>query len=310
MAKIKRNFENANVNLRKRQICKYSSKSMAIGLMKYNPNSELYKSYKNTTYCSGILISDELGILKSTYCKNRWCAICNRIKMGRLINAYLPQLSKLKDPVFVTLTLPTVNGADLVAQIERMNKAWRLIYNKSFKAKYKKDYPPLVGIRKAECTIRPDDKYHYHFHIILDGWFVGEWIIAQWLEYFPEANRKAQDIRIADENRYLELFKYAFKSDLKGKDQDFVRYDFLFNALRRKQTVFPFGGIKPIKEDFDDEDLEAALSVPEGLENSFFVWRKNDWYRKLDDLALVGFPIPDWVLKQVSDKEVIFDLED
>lgn len=310
MAKVEIISECANKNLRKRQICKFLSKSMARELMRNNPNSQLYKSYKNTTYCSDFLISDEVGKIKSTYCKNRWCAVCNRIKMGRLINAYLPQLSQLKDPVFVTLTLPTVEGAGLKARIDEMQEAWRLIYKKSFRAKYKKDYPPMVGIRKAECTIRPDDKYHYHFHIIVDGWFVGEWIIAQWLRHFPEANRKAQDIRIADENRYLELFKYAFKSDLKGNNQDFTRYDFLFNALRKKQTVFPFGGIKPIKEDFEDEDLRASLEVSEGFENSVFKWRKNDWYRKLDDLALVGLPIPDWALKQVREKEAVFDLEE
>lgn len=74
--------------------------------------------------------------------------------------------------------------------------------------------------------------------------------------------------------------------------------------------MFPFGGIKPIKEDFEDEDLRASLEVPKGLENSFFKWKRNDWYRKLDSLALVGLPIPDWALKQVSDKEAVFDLEE
>lgn len=115
--------------------------------MHYNSDSVLFKSYKNSSYCAEVLKTDENSKLATTYCKNRWCLTCNRIKTARLINAYLPQLEQLFQPVFVTLTLPTVGEKQLPKRIEEMEKEWRLIYINSKKTKYKQSYTVLKGVK-------------------------------------------------------------------------------------------------------------------------------------------------------------------
>ncbi|MGL4584588.1 MAG: protein rep, partial [Flavobacterium sp.] len=255
--------------------------------MNFNPKSKLFKSYKNSTYCAETLLTNEVGKIHTTYCKNRWCLTCGRIKTARLINAYLPQLEELFQPVFITLTLPTVLGSELGMRIAEMEKGWRDIYKNTKQGKYKKTYQIFKGIRKAECTIRPGGLYHYHFHFIIDGWAEGEWLISQWLKRFPQANRLAQDIRFADEFSFKELFKYAFKAEVKsGSKTNAERYDLVFNALRGKRTYQAFGGIKAIEEDFDEDDLTDAI-VLEGMANRIFKWCTDDWYDKESGNALV-----------------------
>ncbi len=243
--------------LMKKQWAKYLSKGTALTLMHYNKTSPLYKSYKNTTYCADLIVVEQGSQkVKSTYCKNRWCQVCNRIKTARLISGYMPEIDKLFQPVFITLTAPTVQGIDgLKKRIKEFEDTWRVLYKKTKRAKYKREYREFKGVRKMEVTIRPGGFYHYHFHLIVDGWAEGEWLIGQWLKKFPNADRKAQDIRFVDEFGRFEIFKYAIKSEVKQDKVSAERYDAVFQALRNKQTYRAFGGIKMIKEDFEDEDL-------------------------------------------------------
>ena len=299
------NSQTPKDKLVKRQYAKYISKGISLSMMYYNEDSKLYKSYKNTSYCAEMLAIDENGKLITTYCKNRWCLVCNRIKTARLINNYLPQLQELCNPVFVTLTLPTVPIEQLADRIKEMETNWRQMYKLTSKARYKKNYPSFRGIRKAECTIRPNGLYHYHFHLIVENWAVGEWVISQWLKRFPQASPKAQDIRLADEFSHRELFKYAFKSEVKANDMENAkRYDAVFNILRGKRTIQAFGGIRAIEEDFEDDDLNADIVLGE-YANRIFKWVESDWYDKDTGEALIGLPIPKKVQKMASypDKE-------
>ncbi|WP_233886231.1 protein rep [Tenacibaculum piscium] len=300
MTKVLNKRETFKDTLQKKQWSKFVSKGISLSLMHYNPKSKLFKSYKNSTFCAEVILTNDVGRIGTTYCKNRWCLTCNRIKTARLINAYLPQLQTFKNSAFVTLTLPTVKGEDLKPRILEMEKAFRLIYQQSKRAKFKRDYTVFKGIRKAECTIRPNGYYHYHFHLIIDNMEQGKWLISQWLRHFPEANLKAQDIRLADEFSFRELFKYAFKSEVKCSDNtNAKRYDVVFNALKGKRTYQAFGGIKAIEEDFKDEDLTNGI-VLEGMANRVFKWVQDDWYDKSTGEGLVGLAIPDKVKNMAS----------
>lgn len=300
MTNLNQNLQSAKNTLKKKQWTKYVSKGIALSLMHYNTNSSLFKAYKNTSYCTELIETNENGKIKTSYCKNRWCGTCNRIKTARLINAYFPQLEKLDQPVFITVTLPTCPGEELPKRIENMEKSWRLIYKKTAQVKYKKINNAFKGIRKAECTIRPNGMYHYHFHLILNDWAQGEWYISQWLKYHPEADIKAQDIRFADEFSFRELFKYAFKAEVKSNsNENAKRYDLVFRALRGKRTYQAFGGIKAIEEEFKDEDLTNGI-ILEGMCNSLFKWCSDDWYERSTGEALVGLPIPEKVKKMID----------
>lgn len=281
-----------NSTLQKRQWTKYISKGHALTLMYYNQNSLLFKSYKNTSYCAEVLQTNTMGKLTTTYCKNRWCQTCNRIKTARLINNYMPQLENLKNAQFLTLTLPTITADNLLNQISAMESTWRKIYKKSKEAKYKKLYTPLKGIRKAETTIRPNGQYHYHFHLLLDNEPQASWVLQQWLQYNPTASRKAQDIRTATKGAYKELFKYAFKSTIKMDSKiNAKRYDVVFAALKNKRTFQAFGGIKKIDEDFKDEDLINNISIEDSI-NKVYKWVVSDWYDKETGEPLLNLEIP------------------
>ncbi|WP_025124269.1 protein rep [Myroides odoratimimus] len=300
MANLLQKRDSSKDTLKKKQWSKYVSKGIALSLMHFNSKSKLFKSYKNSTYCAETLLTNDEGKIHTTYCKNRWCLTCGRIKTARLINAYLPQLEEFFQPVFVTLTLPTVNGKELSMRIVEMEKEWRAIYKLTKRSKYQKVYQIFKGIRKAECTIRPGGLYHYHFHFIIDGWAEGEWLIVQWQKRFPEANRLAQDIRFADEFSFKELFKYAFKAEVKSSSKtNAERYDLVFNALRGKRTYQAFGGIKAIEEDFSEEDLKDGI-VLEGMANRVFKWCVDDWYDRSTGDALVGLAIPEKVKKMTD----------
>lgn len=295
MANIQNNSTTAKDTLMKKQWSKYVSKGIALSLMYYNDKSKLLKSYKNSSYCAETLLTNEIGKVKTTYCKNRWCLTCNRIKTARLINNYLPQLELLSHPQFLTLTLPTVEASELVERIANMEKTWRAIYKNSKKAKYKKTYTPLKGVRKAEITIRPNGQYHYHFHFILDNWAQSEWLLSQWLKYNPTANAKAQDLRHANEFAFKELFKYAFKAEIKTSNKtNAKRYDIVFNAMRGKRTYQAFGGIRKIEEEFNDDDLTNGI-ILEDYPNKIFTWVTSDWYDKDTGEALVNLAIPEKV---------------
>lgn len=322
MTKLRKKDNTPKGVLKRKMYTKYVSKGIALSLMHYNSESKLFKSYKNTSYCSEVMIVHNDKKTTSTYCKNRWCLTCNRIKTARLINGYMPEIEKLFQPVFVTVTLPTVLGKELKSRIETMEASWRYIYKKTTKAKFKKAFPYFKGIRKAECTIRPMGKYHYHFHFLMDGWAQGEWFVGEWLKRHPESNTKAQNIRLLDEFGVYEVFKYAVKVETKADYEDnlknpenmfkdskkgfkmsaktkAIRFNEVFEALRGKRTYSAFGGIRMIKEDFEDEDLKNEL-VLEDSTPGVYKWISEDWFNKATGEALVGLLIPKKVRRMVK----------
>lgn len=254
---------------------KFLSQKLSICLQKYNPLSDLFKSYQNSYYCCSVLLQEGKA-LKSKYCKNRWCALCNRIRTAKAINEYLPLIAKLEDVYFVTLTKRTVEEKDLKWSIDLMEKAWRSIL-KSRENKKRK----IKGLRKIENTQRPQDKYHYHFHILISGKENAEWLVREWLRLMGgEANVKAQDIRKADERSLKEMFKYFSKLTVQNKTGereliDYQRMDVIFRAMRGKRVYQGFGGLKSASEDFEEIQVQE-FSFLEECEKVWH-WVNEDW---------------------------------
>jgi len=280
-------------NLQKKQWTKYLSNYISFRLIADNPESTILKSYKNTQFCTDVL-KHQKDRITSTYCKNRWCITCNRIRTATLINGYEPQLKSLFQPYFVTLTLPTVPGYDLSKQIELMEKNWRKISQDTKNKKFLREHKNFIGIRKAECTVRPNEHYHYHFHLIVDGWAVAEWLVAKWLKINPNADHKAQDIRPADDGSLKELFKYFTKIATKSQTKvDYKRLDLIFTGLKGKRTFQAFGGLKAINEDIEDDLMSQEMDLI--TETKIYKWNLEDWYNIIDGEALVGQEIPEKV---------------
>ena len=246
-------------------------------------------------YCASVLAPTERG-LSARYCKNRWCPVCQSIRIATLINGYASQLNEMASPYFVTLTGPTVPAEKLKDRIKEFGSTWRLMTRQMYWREHKPN-----GIRKAECTLRPDGQYHYHYHVIIDGREHAEWLIAQWLMRIKGSSIKAQDMRPVRTGEYLEIFKYFTKlistDKSAGKERryiDFERLNVVFSTLKGTRVYQPFGAIKAIREEIDDDELIAGESSEEYMQ--LWRWMTDVGYVNEDGEILTGeYQLPSWV---------------
>lgn len=286
---------------KKRARKKFTSHAIATHLLAQNPDSFLAKSYERSTHCMETLTPNAEGRLITHYCKNRWCPVCQSIRIAVLINGYKSQLEKLTDPYFVTLTRPTCSEQELPSQIKRMGIAWA-------KIKDRRRMRNVKGIRKAECTTRPNGQYHYHYHIIIEGKDNAEYLIKSWLELNPDSNIKAQDMRKADCSSMIELFKYFTKLLAKDKAgnrhmMDYKRLDVIFRALSGKRIYQPFGGLTMISEEIEEQELEATREVA----NQIYQWLVNDWYGTEEGDALTNYEPSQSLVKLLAIESTLKD---
>jgi hypothetical protein len=274
-------------NLRPLAASKYMTIRFVLMLKNACPGSALSKSYFNTFHCCHTYTVGVNRNLIAEHCKNRWCLKCNRIRTAVLRIGYLPQFQNMADAQFVTLTAQTVKKDKLPERIVFFEQCWRKIM------KYKNQEGKrlgisLVGLRKAECTPRPDDKYHYHFHLVVDGLKNAEWVVSQWLRLMGgEALIGGQCIKKADEGSLAELFKYFTKisSKMTGKDGYIgtpQQLDWIFNCVRGKRVFQPFGGLKMISEDMTEKHIPYQL--PNDLEGTDWSWHEQDWVSEYGEL--------------------------
>jgi hypothetical protein len=258
--------------LKKKAKGAYFAKSLARHLSQLE--SPLHKAYKRTLFdCCNVLMQEGTK-LTAKYCDSRWCNTCNRIRTARMINGYLDPLTSMSEPYFVTLTIPNVSAAELRHTIVGMTTTFSNI-TKSFR----RNADAIKGIRKLECTYNShQDNYHPHFHCIVDGSMKAKALVNEWLNRYPMADMKAQDIRPANPDTIRELFKYVTK--IVGKSSDgyaiFVpALDTIFQATYRMRTFQSFGGIRMVKEDI--EELQADEYDIEFYESVAWLWHGNDW---------------------------------
>lgn len=272
---------------------KYFSYGLAVNLANKNPESPLKDSYLHTLLCAEQLSVDENGKAHSKYCKNRWCPLCQSIRIAKLIRGYKAQLEQYPELYFVTLTRPTVPADGLKAQQKQMMKSFTSIRNSRM---FRNN--DFSGIRKAECTIRPNGHYHFHFHVLVNSKAAAEFMVERWLKLNPESTREAQDIREVDksnERSLLEIFKYFTKLIAKLKNEDgteqayisYTRLNVIFEFMKGQRVFQPFGSLRPVEEDFEDEELEADLDIEQA--NSIWRWATSDWYNIETGELLSGY---------------------
>jgi hypothetical protein len=278
-----RDAKNDINKLKKRARSKYMTNSYTVQLAKLK--SPLQKSYNNTIYgCSSTLIQDDNKITTS-YCGNRWCLVCNRIRTAKMINAYMPVFEEMKDKVFLTLTIPNVKGDFLREAIKNMTKTFRLIQK----------YTKAKGLRKLECTYNPiRNDYHPHFHFVLENDSQAQEILLEWLKRYPNSNKAAQDVRKCTDSSVYELFKYFTKIIVSDKCIYIKNLDVIFQAMRNLRVYQPFGGIKKVSEDIDEIEAEEYEDLSKN--NKIWQWFEKDWVDTETGETLTGYE-PDENLK-------------
>lgn len=265
------------------------------GLLELGTSTPLSKAYRRTQACA-LELRNEGGKLTGRYCGNRWCLVCNRIRTAKLREAYTPVLRDWTAPYFVTLTIPNVPAAQLHGAVRTMVRALQRISL----AMRRTDRLPLTAVRKIECTYNPERRdFHPHFHLVVRDRHAAHILLRRWLEAFPDAKRRAQDVRQARaESLMAELFKYLTKMVIR-QDKRVRRpppraLDVIFRALRGLRTVQPMGfRLSRDAETVTDEDaeLELTANVAARMGDSSFRWHHSltDWVDESTGELLTGY---------------------
>lgn len=289
-------YENYKKSAKSLQIltkrAKYKNRTNALILQLVDLNSPLKKAYWNTYHCNKLLIQDGQKVT-AKYCNNRWCFTCNRIRTAKLIHAYSFQLSEIEDKYFVTLSDVNVSEDKLRTEIDSHIKASQKIIDVLRKRNTK-----LIGIRKIECTYNKEkNTYHPHLHVIVNGKKNAEAVLKHWLKLHPTASLKGNEIRVADENSIIELFKYCTKIlnevDRSAPGQvsfDAKSSDVIFQAMYKRRIFQPIGLKKVVSEDVDEiqsveYEIEASTEVVAWHWHDF----ANDWVNMLSGECLTMY---------------------
>lgn len=278
----------------KRAKVKFTQQKLLRALIKLG--SPLAKKYDSTLLCSSVLEQDG-NKLRSRFCNNRWCNICNRIRTAKLIKGYGSAIDSMLDPRFVTLTVPNVPAEELRAEIRRMISEFRKI--QELRRKHKK--PLIRGIRKLEVTYNPDlQNFHPHFHFIVEGEAAADELIESWLDRNTTADKRGQDQREA--KNPIELFKYFAKLTSKSKSDTIIikagkmvrieysypeALDLVFQAIEGTRIIQPVGGIKYVKEDI--EELETVVVEDLDPEEALWIYQDRDWVNVYTGELLTGY---------------------
>lgn len=282
-------------NLRKRARSKWFTYNIIKHLLTIE--SPLSKYYSQCLTCCEV-ITQRGHKFTAHYCNTRCCNICNRIRTGKMINGYLKQVELLSGVYLVTLTVPNCRGSELEGVIANMMKEITLI----IRVLRERRGIRVNGIRKIEVTYNhQNDTYHPHIHLLVDSGYTE--IVDEWLSRFTDAVRWAQDITKADTNSVKEMFKYTTKIAVGKKYEKLSKshkievythaLDTIFRALRGRRVFQPFGNIRKVSEEVNEELTAQEYTDLPHYEFVEWIWNDCDWYSpKLGD-TLTGYIPPE-----------------
>lgn len=277
----------------KRAKRKHIIKPIVTALTEYakQSDSHLEKAYRNSIYCADLVLQED-GKLSSHYCKRRHCIVCESIRTAKLINTYKPVLETWGCTHFATLTQRTVKAERLVQRIDS------LISESCETTKTaRKRGIEYKAVRKLEITYNSRTKlYHPHLHLLFSNEDAATYTVDRHLDRHREsANKDAQDIRKADNQSLVEVFKYATKFVTKAKDSKGLpvpvsALDMIFRSLHRRRTVQPIGfKIAGDPEALDDLRGGQAFKSPERDIQWQWIQACADWIDLSTGEALSGY---------------------
>ena len=256
--------------------------------IKISPNVISPKRLQDLADCANQLeyLQDVEGnkkLYKTYFCRVRLCPMCQWRRSLKLFS----QVSKITDYInqnnnkqarylFITLTQKNCSGSELVQEINKINKSFSLLVDKTKRvqpaAKFKK---MLLGyIKSTEVTYNPKTKtYHPHLHCIfaVQGEYFNKanyinkntwraiWADLLKVDYLPQIN--VQAIKPARQQKAVaELAKYPAKvsSILNLPQAQAVQVVMDLTTLCYKRRFVAFGGIfKKTKALLKMQDVEA-----------------------------------------------------
>ena len=244
-----------------------------------------HKDYWKAYHCNSTLFQEGTKLIGSL-CRKRWCQNCNRIKTAEMINGYQRPLQDLEaTDIFylVTLTAPTVEERQLKAEIGKRYQGFKRV-----KDRLRKQGITIQGIRKLEVTFTTEQKYHPHFHLLIQGKENAELFLKYWLDEFPTADRKGQDIAPLKANGkdLVEVFKYAVKEFVKDETTAYASH-IIFQALAGKRVFQSFGKIRKVKEPKEEKtEVEQCTFLKPNLDIWYYQDKQIDYVNAYGQIAI------------------------
>lgn len=255
--------------------------------IKISPNVISPKRLQDLADCASQLeyLQDAEGnkkLYKTYFCRVRLCPMCQWRRSLKLfsqvskITDYINQQNNQVRYLFITLTQKNCNGSELVQEINKINKSFSLLVDKTKHVqpatKFKK---MLLGyIKSTEVTYNPKTKtYHPHLHCIfaVQGEYFNKenyinknswraiWADLLKVDYLPQVN--VQAIKPARQQKAVaELAKYPAKvsSILNLPQMQAVQVVMDLTTFCYKRRFVAFGGIfKKTKALLKMQDVEA-----------------------------------------------------
>lgn len=265
--------------------------------IKISPNVISPKRLQDLADCASQLeyLQDAEGnkkLYKTYFCRVRLCPMCQWRRSLKLfsqvskITDYINQQNNQVRYLFITLTQKNCNGSELVQEINKINKSFSLLVDKTKHVqpatKFKK---MLLGyIKSTEVTYNPKTKtYHPHLHCIfaVQGEYFNKenyinknswraiWADLLKVDYLPQVN--VQAIKPARQQKAVaELAKYPAKvsSILNLPQMQAVQVIIDLTTLCYKRRFVAFGGIfKKTKALLKLQDVEAENADLVGASN-------------------------------------------
>jgi hypothetical protein len=303
--------------LKKRANSKYFTDSYLIHLLNIK-DSPLKKAYWQTWHCTSVITNDTDNNYFATYCKKRWCIVCARILTAKRIKTYLPVLQEWENKYFVTLTQPNIPGEKLREELTLIIKSFRKILENN-----RKNYKiSIKGTRNIEITYNPvRNDFHPHLHCTVDSLEAAEYIKNKWLEQFPNADPRAQDIRPfgTKATDLLEAFKYSQKilSQNKKGGNNYIYCEAMDTinictrggkgGVRLFQT---FGFTKPKDAELTPEEETSLKELDKNMDlNEVFIYNYDrtvsDWINVQTGELLTNYE-PSESFKDIRENRIIF----
>jgi plasmid rolling circle replication initiator protein Rep len=224
-------------------------------------DSPLREQYERTYICGEHVYHKQHTVtgeqkVFTGYCNKRWCTVCASHKTAEMMNGYLEPLKELPDLHFVTLTVVSVIGDELKDRMKSMQSTFVQIKDSMRKKGLK-----LSGVRKLESNHNPiENTYNPHYHLILSGRIESLTLVDEWLTRNPDCSIKAQNIQVADDDSFKELFKYTVKSLV---DNEFhpEAQDTIYRAMFGVRAFQSFGDVKKssVTNDNHSDDTDLAI---------------------------------------------------
>jgi hypothetical protein len=271
--------------LKNRANAKFLTQELLLALIEIRNQGLADKGLNRALGCGNYIKVTAEGI-KSRFCGNRFCLVCNRIRTAQLYQMYETPIKALPDLYFVTLTIKNPQKNQLKPSIVKMYQDFKWIKDVLRKQKIK-----IKGLRKLEITYNDlENTYHPHYHLIISGQYEAENLVECWLDYNQTSVKAAQNIKKADEKALKELFKYFTKLKSNNSYSEKITISALnhiINSITRTRIFQPVG-IKAQKMPDNRPNLPQVEFEP-----LFYDWDRDNWYNASGEPLLLNFKIYD-----------------